>query len=405
MDIKAIRRDFPYLENPDHSIIFLDNAATTQKPRSVLEALDRYYRFENANPHRGSHYLSMRATDLYEGGREKVRAFLNAKRVEEIVFTRNATESLNLLGTCLRDDVEEGDEILITILEHHSNLLPWQRLAKEKKATLRYVYLTEDLQLDMESYKAQLNPRTKIVSFTALSNVTSTRTDVKEMVRLAKEAGAVTIVDGSQWVPHEKVDVQELGMDALVFSGHKMYSPMGIGVLYGKYELLDRIPPFLLGGEMIDYVSEQDAVFAPVPMKFEAGTQNVGGVVGLSAAIDYVESIGLDAIHERELRLTELLVQGMREMQDIRLLVPKGPMEGSAVSFTMQGVHPHDIATIADSEGVALRSGHHCAHPLHRYFGISSSARFSVAFYNTEEEVEAGLRALNKVRKVMKRGT
>lgn len=404
MDIEKIRKDFPFLdeEKVGKKVIYLDSAATSQKPEEVIEAVDNYYRYSNANPHRGAHYLGWKATEAYENTREKVKNFINAKRSEEIVFTRNATESLNLVAySYALENIKEGDEILITILEHHANLVPWQMVAKRKKATLKYAYLRDDLGLDYEDLESKITEKTKIVAFTASSNVTGEMTDVERIIRAAKKVGATTVVDACQLAPHKAVDVQAMDCDFLAFSGHKLFSPLGIGVLYGKYELLDQMIPFNLGGDMIEYVHEQESTFAKPPTRFEAGTQNVGGVVGLGAAIDYIEKIGIEEIFKHEHELARYAYDLIKDIDNIKVFYPVNSDAGSVVAFTFDDIHPHDVATILDAKGIAIRSGHHCAMPLHEYLNISSTCRASFSIFNTKEEVELFANELKNVRKVM----
>lgn len=404
MDIEKIRQDFPFLdeEKVGKKVIYLDSAATSQKPEEVIEAVDNYYRYSNANPHRGAHYLGWKATEAYENTREKVKNFVNAKRSEEIVFTRNATESLNLVAySYALENIKEGDEILITILEHHANLVPWQMVAKRKKATLKYAYLRDDLGLDYEDLESKITEKTKIVAFTASSNVTGEMTDVERIIRAAKKVGATTVVDACQLAPHKAVDVQAMDCDFLAFSGHKLFSPLGIGVLYGKYELLDQMIPFNLGGDMIEYVHEQESTFAKPPTRFEAGTQNVGGVVGLGAAIDYIEKIGIEEIFKHEHELARYAYDLIKDIDNIKVFYPVNSDAGSVVAFTFDDIHPHDVATILDAKGIAIRSGHHCAMPLHEYLDISSTCRASFSIFNTKEEVDLFANELKNVRKVM----
>ena len=404
MNVDELRKDFPYLDvaKVGKDVIYLDTAATSQKPRQVIEAVDNYYRYKNANPHRGAHYLSWVATEAYENGREVIRKFINAKSRNEIVYTKTTTEAMNLLAYSYGlDNLKAGDEILITILEHHANLVPWQMVAKATGAKLVFAYLKDDHSLDYEDLKAKINEKTKIVSVTGASNVTGEIIDVKKIIGWAKEVGATTIVDAAQLVAHKKIDVTDLDCDFLVFSGHKIYAPMGIGVLYGKYDLLDKMKPFNLGGDMIEYVYEDYSTFAKAPIKFEAGTPNVGGVIGLIEAIKYVEEIGMENIHAHEMELTHYAYDLIKDIENIKIVHPTSVEEGALIAFTFDDVHPHDIASILDSKNVAVRSGHHCAMPLHTYLGISSTARASFAIYNTKEEVEIFAKSLREVRKVM----
>nr|WP_072536843.1 cysteine desulfurase [Anaerococcus mediterraneensis] len=404
MNIEKIRKDFSYLdkEKVGKEVIYLDTAATSQKPNCVIDAVDSYYRYKNANPHRGAHYLSWVATEAYENGREVIKNFINAKSRNEIVYTKTTTEALNLLAYSYGlDNLKPGDEILITILEHHANLVPWQMVAKATGAKLVFAYLNEDMSLDYDDIKSKINEKTKIVSITAASNVTGEIVDVKKIIAWAKEVGARTIVDAAQIIAHKKIDVTDLDCDFLVFSGHKMYAPMGIGVLYGKYDLLEAMKPFNLGGDMIEYVYENESTFAKAPLKFEAGTPNVGGVIGLIEAIKYIEDMGFENIHKHEMDLTHYAYDLIKDIEGIKLVHPTSIEEGALISFTFSDIHPHDIASILDSKGIAVRSGHHCAMPLHTYLGLSSTARASFAIYNTKEEVEIFARELKNVRKVM----
>lgn len=404
MDIQKIRNDFPYLDK-DHlgrDVIYLDTAATSQKPIQVLEAVDNYYKYQNANPHRGAHYLSMVATNAYEDSRDYVKEYIGAAHREEVIFTRNATEALNIIAySYAMKNLKEGDEILITILEHHANLVPWQRIRDLTGAKLVYAYLNDDYSLDYDDLKSKINENTKIVSFTGASNINSEIIDVKKITGWAHEVGAISIVDGAQLIPHLKTDVADLDCDFLVFSGHKLLAPMGIGVLYGKKEILENMDPFLTGGDMIEYVYEQDVTFAELPYKFEAGTQDVGGAVGLAAAIKYMEDIGIDEIYNYESELTRYAYDLIKDIPRIKTFYPENVKTGAVLSFTFDDIHPHDIASILDNAGVAVRSGHHCAMPLHKYLGVSSTTRASFAFYNTKEEAEIFANELLNVRKVM----
>lgn len=404
MNLEKIRQDFPFLDGKKvgKDIIYLDSAATSQRPYQVLEAVDEFYKYSNANPHRGAHYLGWKATEAYENTREKIKNFINAKRSEEIVFTRNATESLNLVAYSYGlPNLSEGDEILITILEHHANLVPWQMVAKRTGAVLKYAYLKDDFTLDYDDLEKKVSEKTKILAFTASSNVTGEMIDVKRLVDLAHSVGAIAVVDACQLAPHKAIDVQELDCDFLAFSGHKLFSPFGIGVLYGKYKLLDEMIPFNLGGDMIEYVHEQESTFEKPPTKFEAGTQNVGGVVGLGAAIDYIENIGLEEIFEHEHELAEYAYDLIKDIENIKVFYPVNSKTGSVVSFTFDDIHPHDVATILDTKGIGVRSGHHCAMPLHEYLNVSSTCRASFSIFNTKEEVELFANELKNVRKVM----
>ena len=399
--IEEIKRDFPIFQSG--RFFYLDNAATTQKPHCVMEAMKQYYETENANPLRGLYELSLKATEAYERARVTVQNFLHAASPEEIIFVRNATEGLNLVAQSYgRAFLKEGDEILITIMEHHSNLIPWQQVAKEKGAKLTFLEPNEEGLISLESFKKALNDKVKIVAMAEVSNVLGNRQDIETFVKLTHEKNAIFVCDGAQSVPHRKVDVQEMDVDFLAFSGHKIYGPMGIGAVYGKKELLEKMPPFLFGGEMIEYVTREEATWAELPHKFEAGTVNVGGAVGLEAAIQYIEKLGFPFIEEREKELSEYLMAGMKEIPHVHILGPeKGKNHHGIMTFTIDGVHPHDIAEIMDSHKVCIRAGHHCAQPLMKFMGTPSTSRVSLGLYNTKEDVDAFLAALKTIRGAM----
>ncbi|MBR6336748.1 MAG: SufS family cysteine desulfurase [Ruminococcus sp.] len=402
MSDNRFKKDFPVF-NEYKNLVYLDNAATTQKPYPVLERAAKYYKSENANPLRGLYDLSVKATDAYENAREAVRNFIGANSKREIVFTRNATESLNLIAYSFgRANIGHGDEILVAISEHHSNLLPWQQLAREKGAVLKFLECDEHGQYTAQALEKALTPKTKLFAIAQVSNVFGRVNPIKEFADIAHKNGTLIVCDGAQSVPHMAVDVKELDVDFLVFSGHKMLAPMGIGVLYGREELLEKMPPFLYGGEMIEYVTRDSATFAELPHKFEAGTVNVGGAVGLHAAIDYISSIGFDEIVRRERQLTELAFEQMKTIPHVNII---GSQEAAGhegiITFTVDGVHPHDIAAVFDSENIAIRAGHHCAQPLHQHLNIQSSARMSLAFYNDEEDVRRFTDTLKTVREKM----
>lgn len=393
------RPDFPLLSREVHGrpLVYLDNAATTQKPRAVLEAMDRLYTTCNANVHRGIHTLSQEATALHEAARERVRAFLNARSTAEIIFTRGTTESLNLVASSFAEAfLHEGDEVILTVMEHHSDIVPWQ-LARERRGfTLRVVPMDDEGRLDLEAYAALLNERTRLVCCCHVSNVLGTVNPVREMARMAHDAGAYFLVDGAQSVPHFPVDVQELDCDFLAFSAHKLYGPTGVGVLYGKEELLERMPPYQGGGEMIARVTFEKTTFERLPFKFEAGTPDYVGTHGLAAAIDYVAGIGLDHIAAYEDQLTRHAMARMREIEDMRFF---GTVEGktSVVSFNVGQIHPMDLGTLLDHLGFAIRTGHHCAQPLMARCGVEGMARVSFALYNTVEEIDRFVEALQRV--------
>lgn len=408
-DAQEFRRDFPLLAQNMNGkpIVYLDNGATTQKPESMIHAVCGYYGGCNANPHRGAYALSVEATDIYENARERVRKFINAKKSNEIIFTKNATEALNLIAYSYGlSNIKEGDEIVITISEHHSNLVPWQHVAHAKGAVLKYIYLEEDGNLSEEDIQTKITEKTKLVAVTQVSNVLGLVNPVKEVADKAHSVGAVVVVDGSQSVAHMAVDVQAIDADFFAFSGHKMLSPMGIGVLYGKEKLLDAMPPFLMGGDMIEYVEEQTTTYAELPAKFEAGTQNVGGAAGLTAAVDYLEKLTFDRITAIEKDLVDYALPQLRELPFIELYGcdTKRDNKTGIITFNVKDVHPHDVATILDAEGVAVRAGHHCAQPLMRYLGQNATCRASFYFYNTRGDVDRWVEALKKVREVMHLG-
>ena len=400
---KKFLNDFPILRGNMNGqpLAYLDNSATTQKPESVVRSICGYYGGCNANPHRGVYELSVKATKVYEDARRKVADFINADK-REIIFTKNATESLNLVAYSYGlTNLHAGDEILITIAEHHSNLVPWQMVARATGATLNYIYLAADGNLNDADIAAKLTKRTKILAVTQISNVLGLINDVKTLAARAHEVGAVIVVDGAQSVPHIPVDVKDLDADFLAFSGHKMLSPMGIGVLYGKKKILDAMPPFLRGGDMIEYVEEQTTTFAELPQKFEAGTQNVGGAAGLSAAIDYLRGIGFDEISRIEHELTTYAIAELKRLPYVELYGCDAPNKIGIVTFNVKDVHPHDVATILDAQGVAIRAGHHCAQPLMKFLGQNSTCRASFYFYNTRRDVDRLIEAIARVRSVM----
>ncbi len=403
MDTQEIKKDFPILEN--RKIAYLDSGATSQKPIQVINAIEEFYKKCNANPHRGAYSLSIEATEAYESTRNKVAKFINAKHAEEIIFSKNATESLNLIAYSYgMDKLKKGDEAVLSIMEHHSNLVPWQKVAKVTGSSLNYMYINKDFELTDEEIENKITSKTKIVGITHVSNVLGTINNVKKIIKYAHKMGAVVVVDASQSIPHMKIDVQDLDADFLVFSGHKMLAPLGIGVLYGKKELLNNMTPFLMGGDMIEYVYEQDTTFAPLPNKFEAGTQNVEGVVGLGAAIDYIENIGYENIQKMEQEVLDYAKQELSKLDYLTLyMTPNKQNHSSVISFNIKGVHPHDVASILDGEGVCVRSGNHCAQPLMRFLGIDSTCRASFYFYNTKEDVDKLVNALNKAYSMFKK--
>ena len=397
----AYRKDFPLLTAQD--IAYLDNAATAQRPQCVLDAVRRFYCEQNANPLRGLYPLSIAATDAYENAREAVRRFLNAKSATEIVFTRNTTEGLNLAAYSYGlSHIKAGDEVVVSILEHHSDLLPWQMVCRQTGAALKFLDCEPDGSLDLNKAEALITDRTKLVAVTHVSNVVGRVNPIRQLADMAHKHGAVMVVDGAQSTPHIPVDVQALDADFLAFSGHKVYGPMGIGVLYGRRALLEEMPPFLTGGEMIESVSREGAVFAELPHKFEAGTVNAAGAAGLHAAINYVQSVGFDAMHRQELALTARTLAGMADMPHIHVIGSDRPEEHNGiVTFTVEGVHPHDVSEILACDGVDVLAGHHCAQPLLQHLGYSATVRASFAFYNTEEEVDRLLQSLSTIRERM----
>ena len=400
IDVEKIRKDFPILDQivNDEPLVYLDNAATTQKPKVVLEAVNRYYQEDNANVHRGVHTLAERATASYEGARETVRRFINASSTKEVLFTRGTTTGLNWIGRFAEEILEEGDEVLISIMEHHSNILPWQEACRKTGAKLVYVYL-KDGGLDLEDFRKKLTNRTKFVSIAHASNVLGVINPIQELAQLAHEKGSIVVVDGAQSVPHMKIDVQTLDADFFVFSGHKMAGPTGIGVLYGKEQYLNQMSPVEFGGEMIDFVYEQSATWKELPWKFEAGTPNMAGAIGLAAAIDYLEAIGMDAIERHEQDLIAYVFPKLQAIEGLKIYGSQDLAKRSGViSFNLGDLHPHDLATALDYEGVAVRAGHHCAQPLIQYLEVPATARASFYLYNTKEDCDKLVEALIKTK-------
>jgi len=398
-DVARIREDFPVLKQMVNGkpLVYLDNAATSQKPQSVIDTLVRYYTTENANVHRGVHTLSQLATDDYEQARTQARKFISAKEDGEIIFVRGTTEAINLVAqTFGRQKISQGDEIIISTMEHHSNIVPWQILCQEKGANLRVIPINDAGELLLDEYEKLINPRTKLVSIVHQSNALGTINPVEEIVQIAHQQGVPVLLDGAQAIAHVSVDVQQLGCDFYAFSGHKLYGPTGIGVLYGKAELLEEMPPYQAGGEMIRSVTFEKTLYNVLPNKFEAGTPNIAGAIGLGAAISYVNGIGMDRIFAYE---SELLQYGTERLSAIGGLTLMGTAakKGSVLSFVMDGVHPHDIGTILDAEGIAIRTGHHCAQPLMDRFGVAATARASLAFYNTKEEIDVLVKGIDRV--------
>lgn len=398
-----LKKDFPILMNRD--IAYLDSGATTQKPIQVIEAVDNFYKTINANPHRGAYSLSIEATNAYEETRKRIAKFINAPSSEEIVFSKNATESLNLIAySYAMGELGVDDEIVISIMEHHSNLVPWQKVSRVTGAKLNYMYINDEFEISDEEIENKITDRTKIVGISHVSNVLGTINNVKKIIKYAHKKGAIVIVDASQSIPHMKIDVQDLDCDFLVFSGHKMLAPLGLGVLYGKKKILNDMTPFIMGGDMIEYVYEQNTTFAPLPNKFEAGTQNVEGVIGLGAAIDYIQNIGYDKIQKIEQEVVEYAREELSKLDFLTLyMTPNKENHCSTISFNVKNVHPHDIASILDSEGVCVRSGNHCAQPLMRFLKIDSTCRASFYLYNTKEDVDKLVNALNKAYSMFKK--
>ena len=402
LDVQKLRADFPILGRPINGkpLVYLDNAATSQKPRAVLDALASYYTTINANVHRGVHELSGRATDAYEAARERIRAFFNARSSHEIIYTRNATEGINLVAYAfLKPNLRPGDEILITAMEHHSNIVPWQIVSEGTGAVLKVAPIDDRGELQLDAFERLLSPRTKIAAVTHMSNALGSITPVHEIARLARAHGVPLLIDASQAAYHMRVDVQSIGCDFLVATGHKLYGPTGIGVLYGREARLEAMPPFMGGGDMIGSVTFERSTWNVLPYKFEAGTPNIAGAIGLHAALDYIDGIGFDAIGAHERDLLDYGAAVLQAIDGVRL-IGTAPAKASILSFVMDGVHPHDIGTIVDREGVAIRTGHHCAQPVMERFGVPATARASLAMYNTRDELDALGRALQKVSKV-----
>ncbi len=405
-NINKIRADFPILKRKINGkpLVYFDNAATSQKPESVLLAMDDYYRNHNSNVHRGIHTLSSEATTMYEDAREKIQKFINARSEKEVILTKNITESINLVAYSWgRQNIKKGDEIILSIMEHHANLVPWQFVALEKHAKLRFIDIDKEGNLDMDSFKRLLNPKTKLVGIIWTSSVLGTINPLKEIIKLSHQNNTPVLVDAAQYAPHKKIDVQKLQCDFLGFTGHKMLGPMGTGVLWAKESILENMPPFLGGGAMIKEVYMEKTIFNDLPDKFEAGTPDVGGVVGLGAAIDYLSSIGFDDIEEYEKELTCYGLEQLKSLPNIELY---GPLDAnkraSIITFNVKGVHPHDVAQILDDQGIAIRVGHHCTMPLHQRLEINASCRASLYLYNTKEEIDRLVSGLSRVRKIFK---
>ncbi len=407
--MNKFKKDFPILnkEFNGKKLVYFDNAATSQKPKAVLDAVYEYNTNSNGNPHRAAHILSVKATDEYEASKESVKKFINAKSTKNIIYTKNGSEALNLIARSYgENNLKQGDKIVITIAEHHSNIVPWQRVVEKTGAKLEYIYIDKETGKLKEEDFNKIDENTKIVSFTHVSNVLGMKFPVKELIKRANSVGAITILDGAQAVPHIKVDVQEMDCDFYTFSGHKMLSSLGIGVLYGKEEILNSIEPFILGGDMIEYVEEQTTTFAEIPFKFEAGTQNVEGAVSLNAAIKYINDVGYEFIEKNNEELMKYLMEEMKDIPHVNILGSKDYREKyGAIAFTIDDVHPHDVATILDTFGIAIRSGHHCAQPLGKYLGVPASNRISPYFYNDLDEAKFFIEKLKTVRSVMGYGS
>ncbi|URM33627.1 cysteine desulfurase [Cytobacillus firmus] len=402
MNAREIRQMFPILDQEvnGNPLVYLDSAATSQKPVPVIEAIDKYYREYNSNVHRGVHTLGTRATDGYEGAREKVRKFINAKSTEEVIFTRGTTTSINTVAASYgRANLSEGDEIVISYMEHHSNIIPWQQVAKQTGATLKYLPLQEDGTISLEDVRTTVTADTKIVSIMQVSNVLGVMNPIKEIAKVAHENGAIMVVDGAQSAPHMKIDVQDLDCDFLAFSGHKMCGPTGIGVLYGKKKLLEKMEPVEFGGEMIDFVGLYESTWKELPWKFEGGTPIIAGAIGLGAAIDFLEQIGLDEIEAYEHKLAAYAMEKMSAIDGMTIYGPKeASKRAGLVTFNIDDVHPHDVATVLDAEGIAVRAGHHCAQPLMKWLKVSATARASFYLYNTEEDIDKLVSGLVKTK-------
>lgn len=404
LNVTEIRKDFPILQretSPGIPLVYLDSTATSQKPSSVIEAMDRYYRRSNANIHRGVHTLAEEATFMYEEARVKIAKFINAKSAHQVIYTRNTTESINLVAyTWARANLKANDLVILTEMEHHSNLVPWHILQAERGIELEFIPVLEDGMLDLEMYQLLLERKPKLVSFTHMSNVLGTINPAAEIIRMAHEAGAVTVVDGAQSVPHLKVDVQALDADFLAFSAHKMCGPTGIGALYGKTKLLEAMPPFLGGGDMIKEVKLRSFRPNTLPHKFEAGTPAIAEAVGFGAAVDYLSNLGMDAVAAHEHEITEYALERLEEVPGVKVFGPSADQKGGVAAFTLEGIHPHDVAQILDKDGIAVRAGHHCAQPLHEKFGIPATSRASFYVYNTKDEVDMLVNGIYKVKEL-----
>ena len=400
LDVEAVRKDFPILNQivNDEPLVYLDNAATTQKPRQVLRAITDYYENDNANVHRGVHTLAERATAAYEAARERARSFIHAASTKEVLFTRGTTTGLNWVARYAESVLQPGDEVLISVMEHHSNIIPWQEACKETGARLIYAYLKDGM-LDLADFQSKLTEKTRFVALAHVSNVLGVVNPIKEIAELVHQTNALLVVDGAQSVPHMKIDVQDLDVDFFAFSGHKMLGPTGIGVLYGKEELLEQMSPVEFGGEMIDFVYEQEATWKELPWKFEAGTPNIAGAIGLAAAIDYLDKIGMETVHQYEQEFIAYVFPKLQAVEGLTIYGSEDLTQRSGViSFNLAGLHPHDVATALDYEGVAVRAGHHCAQPLLSYLGVSATVRASFYLYNTKADCDKLVEALQKTK-------
>ncbi len=405
-DVNKIRKDFPILKRKinGYPLVYFDNAATSQKPESVIEAVNDYYRNYNANVHRGIHTLANEATQAYEAVRDKVKKFINAASAEEIIFTKNDTEGINLVAYSWgRQNLKKGDEIILTVMEHHSNLVPWQFIAREKGAKLKFIDIDKDGQLDLNSFSRLLNSKTKLVAFVWVSNALGTINPVEKIIKLAHQNHSLALVDAAQYAPHCPIDVQKIGADFLAFTGHKMLGPMGTGILWAKEKLLEKMPPFLGGGDMILEVYLTKTIPNQLPYKFEAGTPNVGGVIGLGAAIDYLNKVGLLNIREQEKQLTKYALDKLGQIKNVLIYGPRDVnVRGGIITFNLKGIHPHDVAQILDDYGIAIRVGHHCAMPLHQRLSLTASCRASFYLYNTPQEIDRLIDAINQAKKIFR---
>jgi cysteine desulfurase/selenocysteine lyase len=404
-DVARVRKDFPILDRevrPGVPLVYLDNAATSQKPQQVLDAMRDYYEHHNANVHRGIHTLAEEATALYEGARDKVTQFINASDRREVIFTKNSTEALNLLARTI--PLQAGDEVVVTEMEHHSNLVPWQLATERVGATLKWIGLTDDGRLDLADVDRTITTKTKVVAFVHQSNLLGTVNPVNTIAAKAREVGAITVLDASQSVPHMGIDIQTLDVDAVAFTGHKMCGPTGVGVLWGRYDLLESLPPFLGGGEMIDEVTMAGSTWAVLPHKFEAGTPMIAEAVGLGAAVDYLTDLGMDAIRDHEHELTSYALERLQQVEDLRIIGPTSTEDrGGAISFALAGIHPHDVGQLLDEKGVAVRVGHHCARPACLRYGVPATTRASVHLYTTTADIDALVEGLDQVKAFFKR--